>query len=132
MARVQKKFVLAGTRTEEPSDVARSFQVLDQMLEDLFRAVNAVDLGTAANQAVPGQLSGRYLVYTSNAVADTDDTVRHTLGRVPVGMLNVEVPILPGATPNSGRVYWGSALPTDKVVTLRCTTASKRAAVIIW
>lgn len=35
-------------------------------------------------------ISGEFQVYTSNAVADTEDTIAHTLGSVPIGYIVIK------------------------------------------
>lgn len=123
MSRITKR---ASFRT-----LGYDWSLLDQVLDDIFQAINSVDPATPVDGDVTGQFNGRWIIYTSNAVANTDDTIRHRLGRVPKLLFNVELPVVTGGSPNSGRVYFGSVAPTSQQVTLRCTVASKRACVLL-
>lgn len=124
----QKVFLAGGDK-----DVERAFSAADQILADLFRVINALDFGTIEDGAPAANFNGRWLLYTTNGVANTDDTKRHKLGRVPVSFLQFERPNKTGETPNSGQVYWGTGpSATDLTVTLRCTVASKQVYVLIF
>jgi len=122
-------------------DSSRAFQLIDQDLGSLFQAVNQIDfrsggsgnkIATISDGAVPDNIDGRFLVYTSNSVANTDDTLNHKLGRAPVGLIQIEAPVVAGDTENSGRVYFSdTAAPTAMTVILKCTTASKRCVVLL-
>lgn len=128
--RVSQKVSLAGGDAEP----ARAWSAADQTVGDLFRAVNSISVGrTIEDGARAENFDGVWLVYTTNAVADTDDVKRHKLGRPPVGFLPVERPNRTGETPNSGQIYWGTGPSSnDQTVTLRCTVASKRAYVLLF
>ena len=108
-----------------------AWAVLDDLLDSLFQAVNSISFGSPGNAIVPPNIDGRYLEYTTNSAADTNDTLNHQLGRVPVGILQLEVALRSDETPNAGRVYWGSIAATDTTITLRCTAASKRVCVLL-
>jgi len=127
--KVTRKFNLAGAPKESFEE---TIQLIDQDMESLFRAVNSVTFRDVDNGIIPGNIDGRYLIYTTNGTADTDDTVNHKLERVPVGLIQIEAPILAGASPNAGKVYFGSVVPTALTVTLRCTTTSKRAVILLF
>lgn len=112
--------------------LARAIRQLSEDLDLLFDAINSVDLRSPQNAKVPANVDGRYLIYTSNGVADTDDTLNHQLGRKPEGFIQIEVPVQPGSTPAAGQVYYGSVASTDSQITLRCTTASRRCVILLF
>lgn len=84
-----------------------------------------LSLGTAANGTTAGKLNAVYVTYTTNATANTADSVTHTLGRVPVGYLEVRCS-------NSGTLYDGGVAFTSSTISLKCTTASNTVTVLIW
>lgn len=132
--RVFRKYRTPVVNVENPESLRAEFQKIDQNLQDLFRAINAIQIAVQppVNGGLVGNLDARFLVFTSNAVANADTTLQHLLGRIPRGILNVELPVETGATPDSGRVYFGSESPTDLTITVRCTTASARKCVIVF
>lgn len=110
---------------------------LDALLDELVAAINSIDIGAPADGAGPsttpaGNLNAVILVFTTNATPDTDDTKRHGLGRTPKGFIQVELFNKTTETPNAGKVYGGSSLPTNDTATFRCTAASKRACVLLF
>ena len=60
-------------------------------LRDLFQKAQYLRLtqrsGAPANHDKAGNLNAKWAVFTSNASANTEDTVAHKLGRVPLGWL---------------------------------------------
>jgi len=131
--KVTQKVSLTGGEKEP----ARAFSAADQILADLFRAVNGISVGTPSDGQRAENLDAVWLVYTTNGVANTDDIKRHKLGRVPVGFFQAERPNRVADTPNSGQVYFGAATAaqpsaTSDQVTLRCTTASKQVYVLLF
>ena len=67
-------------------------------------------------------LDAKQVSYTSNGVANTEDTVAHTLGRVPIGFIVVSVD--KGATVYKSNAFTATALK------LKCTQATT--AVILY
>ena len=61
---------------------------------------------------------------TTPGVANTDFTINHSLGRIPITIVGQD-------TNNGGLVYRGSVPWTKTTVTLRCTTASAAYNVIL-
>lgn len=115
------------------SDPESAWSALEADLAAIQKALNAVSFGTPEDGAIAEQFAGRWLVYTTNAVADTDDVVRHRLGRTPIGFFQVERPLRTGETPNSGFVYWGTGpSATPEQVTLRCSGASKVVYILLF
>ena len=83
-----------------------------------------IDLVTGT-KAVPeeGNLYGQVKIYTTNAVANNEDTVAHTLGRAPIGFLILN-------RDKAGVVYDGGTAWTATNIYLKCDTASTT--VTIW
>ncbi len=57
------------------------------------------------------------ITYTSNAVADTEDTVTHTLGKVPTGFIVYSIN-------KGGVVYLSGTAATKTNIYLKCSTTS--------
>lgn len=111
----------------------QSWSILDNLLDSIYQAINSIDIGDIEDGAPAANINGRWLVYTTNAVANTDDVKRHRLGRTPKTFLQFERPNKTGETPNAGQLYWGTGpSATDDKVTLRCTTASKQVYVLLF
>lgn len=76
-----------------PGDEKQSEFWYTDYLTTLFRASQNLQLtsrdGAIQNGDKAGNLSAQFVVYTSNGTANTEDTVSHTLGRVPVGYITV-------------------------------------------
>ena len=62
-------------------------------------------------------IAGEFVTYTSNAVADTEDTVAHTLGAAPVGFIIIN-------RDKGGVVYDSGTAWTSSNLYLKCSTAS--------
>lgn len=71
------------------------------------------------------QLGGVVVTYTSNATANTADTVTHNLGRVPSGYLVISSSL-------AGAVYDGGVANTSTTLSLKCATASVTAKVLVF
>ncbi len=62
--------------------------------------------------------------YTSNAVADTQDTVAHGLGKTPIGVITVEI--------DKGGVVYKSASYNATNLFLKCSTASTAIKILVY
>ena len=74
--------------------------------------------GAIQNNDKAGNLSAVYVVYTSNAVANTEDAVPHALGRVPVGY------IITRQNKASAPLYDSGTTFTSSIIYLKSPTAS--------
>lgn len=72
----------------------------------------------------PDNLIGKWLTYTTNAIADTEDTLTHDLGMVPVGFIVME-------PPNGGFIYKGTTAWTTSQIFLKCSAANKTAKIFV-
>lgn len=66
---------------------------------------------------------GSWVSYTSNAVANTEDTVAHNLGLIPIGFLVFSID-------KNGTVYKGPTAWTTTNIFLKCSAAS--AAILLF
>ena len=62
-------------------------QFMKEMLDMSFRLTFLPKNGTIATNARPYNFDAVWVAYVSNGTANTEDTVTHTLGRIPVGIL---------------------------------------------
>lgn len=62
-------------------------------------------------------IDGVWVAYTSNAVADTEDTVAHNLLRIPVGFYQ-------GIPDKAGQVYRGATAATATNIYLKASVAT--------
>jgi hypothetical protein len=107
---------------------------LDQQIDRLFEAINLIGIGPAPalNTSQKAQNLDAILVcYTSNGTG-LDQTLNHGLGRVPVGMLNIPVPLTAGESPQPGEVYFGKTTPTSSQVTVRCVALNVRRVFLLF
>jgi hypothetical protein len=72
----------------------------------------------------PDNIAGKWIDYTTNAVADTEDAVEHNLGVVPVGF-HLMVP------PPSGVINKGSTAWTTTHIYLKCSAAAQTARLFV-
>jgi len=123
----------SGATTEDVVDVVNNLSaLLTELLVvgergGLDKAniqVGGVSLGVGAGLA--GNLDGAYVSYVSNATANTEDTVTHGLGRVPVGYVVVDRD-KPGVVYSSSKALW-----TTSTMRLKCDTASTAATLLVF
>ena len=103
----------------------------DKQLDQLFRLADSQPIAPVSATGKVNGFDARWLKVVFVA-ANTDLFVVHRLGRIPVGMVQVETPGFPGFTPIPGQVTFGSIAPTSTHVTLRCTGASKTALIVLF
>jgi len=82
-------------------------------------------LGDASDGSIAGLLNAIYQVYTSNVTPDTEDTIVHGLGRIPVGFLVVD-------KDKAGDIYDGGTAWTDTNIYLKCSVATVAAVILVW
>lgn len=86
-----------------------------------------VRFGTGTNKQDGENIAGRFIQYTSNAVADTEDTVVHNIGSIPVGYLVLW-------QDKAGSFYQSPTVGTDWNKTnmyLKCSVASVTALLFV-
>lgn len=103
-------------------DPKKLLEVLPQFLRQLERLFSAnIGFGDGTDLE---NIQGKWIDYSSNGVANTDDSVTHDMGVIPVGFI-VMVPPLQGAI-NRGSVAW-----TTTTVSLRCSAATQTAKIFL-
>jgi hypothetical protein len=100
---------------QQPEDYIKD---VDKDLINLFTVLKGrVAFGSGSDGAKGENISGEFQVYTSNAVADTEDTIAHTLGAVPIGFIVINID-------KGGVVYDGGTAWTSSNIYLKCSTTS--------
>jgi len=88
---------------------------------DLLRIVlclnGRVRFGTGEDGTVGENIQGEFQVYTSNGSANTEDTIAHTLGSVPIGYIVLK-------QDKASSVYTGTTAWSDSNIYLRQTGTS--------
>lgn len=104
----------------DPDDPLATYHQ-DEYLRQLYMTSQNLSLiqrdGPIQNWDKAGNLSGKYVVFTSNGAANTEDAVPHKLGRVPVGYIVVK-------QDKAGIVYDGGTSWTTANLYLKTSVAS--------
>ena len=99
----------------------REQTALVDFLQQAARVANNITFldrdGAITNGLKAGNLDAVWVVYTSNASADTEDTVAHNLGRIPLG-------IFVGIPDKSSVIYSGPTTWTATNLFLRASAAT--------
>lgn len=111
------------------SHLLEAMRAVDQMLDQIFTALARISPGPPVNDARCENIDGVWLVAQFGAAA-TNATFLHKLGRVPVGLIQVEALPDPGEAVVAGVVSLVTATKSD--VTLQSTGANKKARVILF
>lgn len=117
-----KKFSTQGLFTQYQFKL-RSFD------QDLLKVIEEVlsNLGNLLNRGISfdDNIDCRELTVTTNVAPDTEDTIPHTLGRIPVRFIVTDIN-------KGGVVYRGLTAFTKTNIYLKCTTASTAVKVLIF
>ena|SRR5688572_18289930 len=88
----------------------------------LWLAVNGnLSFGTSA---APDNIAGKWMLYTTNAVADTEDEIEHNLGVIPTGFIQM-IP------PEAGFITRGPTAWTTTAIYLKCSEADQTATLFL-
>jgi len=93
-------------------------------LENLFVFTQSrIRFGDGTTGTSGENIAGQWVTYTSNAVVDTEDTIAHTMGSVPIGFIVVNIDkggivYDSGTAWTSTNIYLKTALATSATVTL--------------
>lgn len=91
---------------------------VNQDFNNLFLGMQGrMRFGTGVDGARGENISGEFQVFTSNASADTEDTIAHTLGSVPIGFIIIN-------RDKGGVVYDSGTAWTSTNIFLKTTTTS--------
>ena len=118
MGRVARRLRIQNVDVTDPKALSAAMDSIGTMLNDLERAVNNVALFPITNGQKPGNLDAVGIVYTFT-VNGTDVVVPHSLGRLPVGLLQAQCVPTAGELVQNGFVTITSATATT--ITLQCT-----------
>jgi hypothetical protein len=95
--------------------------ILQLQINKLYACLEGrVSFGTGVTGTQSGNLEGEWRTYTSNATPNTEDTLPHTIGSVPLGYLVVN-------QNKSGNIYGTPTLGTAwtaSSIFLKCDVAS--------
>lgn len=98
---------------------------LEVDLENIFLAMKGrIRFGTGVDGARGENISGEFQIYTSNGSADTEDTITHTLGSVPIGFIVIN-------TNKGGVTYDGGTAWTATSIFLKNSTTSATTTIFI-
>jgi hypothetical protein len=101
----------------------------DEYLRQLFITSQNLALtqrnGAINNNDKAGNLAGKYVVFTSNGVANTEDAVSHALGAVPTGYIIVR-------QDKASLLYTGSTAWTKTTIYLKSSVASTLWTVLVF
>ena len=104
-----------GNPQDYTSVIDRFRQATKKYAERLANIINgqlSFGNGTALDN-----MQGRWINTVTPGAPDTDFTVTHSLGRVPVGWLTVSID-------KAGVIYLGTIAATAQDLTLKCSTAT--------
>ena len=110
----------------------KQFPALEEPLrkfdDDVVRYLNEQDenLDSMLNSGLSfkDNFNAKTVSYTSNASPDTEDTVAHGLGKVPIGVITVEI--------DKGGVVYKSATYDKTNVYLKCTVAAAAIKILVY
>lgn len=103
-------------------------QLTDQQKKAFDQSVPSIGTsGRAAGDIINSlfQLGGTTVSYTTNATANTEDTVKHNLGYKPNGFIVIQ-------NGDGGVVYNGATAWDETNISLECTTASNAVTILVF
>lgn len=107
-------------RITDPNDVRQQFRTrefLEEIKNQLFQLTFLNQQGDTTDGTKCYNFDAIWVAYTSNAVADTEDTVPHNLGRIPKGYIVM-------TADKAGTVYDGTTVFTADNIFLRADVAT--------
>jgi len=117
--RTQKLFNV-GTVPKETKGLLRWAEdvsaSLGRLLSDLSTVING-NLGFG-DGVDADNLRGKWITYTTNGTPDTEDAIAHSLGVVPVGVLEMK-------KPSAGFLYKGASAWTTTHIYMKCSSSSQ-------
>ena len=113
-----KKSSYANINQDELQQCKVQLRDVDSDLEQLFLFSNGrVRFGDGADKARGENISGEFHTYTTNGTPDTEDTIAHTLGSIPVGYIVI-------SQNKAASLYRGSSAWDNTKIYLKCNVAS--------
>lgn len=113
---------VANTQTlNEHLPIESQVTILQTQINKIFRVLQGrVSFGTGVDGVSGQNVEGEWQTYTSNAVANTEDTIAHTIGSIPLGYIVVN-------QDKAGSVYQGPTTGTawtSSNIYIKCSVAS--------
>lgn len=105
-----------GPKNTDPDNWARD---VNSDLETIFLCLSGrIRFGPNDNIINKGEnVLGQFVTYTSNASANTEDTISHNLGSIPIGYIVVKIN-------KGGVIYTSGTTWTSSHIYLKCSTTS--------
>lgn len=111
-----------------PSIYKTHSKELRKLDEDLLRALNELNdnLSAILNTGISfnDNFDSVFVTYTSNAIANTEDTVTHTLGKTPTGIIPVSL--------DKAAIIYKSGSYTATSLLIKCNVASTTATLLVF
>jgi len=105
----------SGDPQDYTSLIDRFRQATKKYVERLANILNGqISFG---NGTALDNMQGRWINVVTPVAPDTDFTITHSLGRIPVGFITIRAD-------KAGVVYYGTIAATTTDLTLKCSTAS--------
>lgn len=112
------KLVKTSNLSSRKNETNQYEKNLDADLANLFMAFRGrVRFGSTTDGYRGENISGEFQVFTSNATPDTEDTIGHTIGAIPVGYIVLK-------QDKAGSLYLGSTTWTSTNTYFKCNVAS--------
>ena len=100
--------------------------IKDPAIEYLFMQLfHQLDLGSCSANSKAGNFNALYVAMTDTGNANTEFTVAHTLGRIPVGYIVTYID-------KGGVIYDSGTAWTASNFYLKCSTANTKVTLLIW
>ncbi len=81
-------FAVRSQRYNEKNPMPTQIRGLDLEIQKLYTALNGrLRFGDGADGERGENIAGEFQVFTSNAVANTEDTIAHLVGAIPIGYI---------------------------------------------
>ena len=113
-----KRSNFIGLDVQNQEQLENYIRDVDFDIKNLFTlSQNRVRFGDGTDGEIGENISGQFQVYTTNGVADTEDTIAHDLGVVPIGFIVIN-------RDKGGVVYDSGTAWTSTNVYLKCSTAT--------
>lgn len=105
----------------EKSSMHEQIRILQVQLDKLYQVLQGrVSFGTGVDGIDGQNIEGQWQTYTSNAVANTEDTIAHTVGSTPLGYLVI-------SQDKAGTIYQQASTGTawtSSNIYVKCSVAS--------
>lgn len=105
----------------EALPLEQQIQILQRQVDKLYRALQGrISLGTGVDGVSGQNVEGEWRTYVSNGAPNTEDTLAHTVGSIPLGYIVVN-------QDKAGSIYQGPTTGTawtSSNIYVKCSIAS--------